>query len=103
MHRWLLVVVIIFLSVILLLNPLVQQGCLAKSTQELEMPRGVLPFNEIYFYETLTNDFLRLASETQIVIIEQSNFTFLAVSKAACVANVLCPSFYLIQLMKNVT
>lgn len=103
MYRLLLVVVMVFLTIILLLNPSVQQACLTKSIQQFEMPGGVLPFNETYLYKNLTNDFLRLASENQIVMIEQRNFTFLPVLKAACSAGVLCPSFYLIQLVHNST
>jgi hypothetical protein len=89
MHRLLLVAVMTFLTVILLLNPSVQQGCLAKSIRLLEMSGGVLPFNETYLYETLTNDFLKLYSQNLILLVDNNNnFTTLPVMKAGCPAGV---------------
>jgi hypothetical protein len=99
MYRALLVSVMMFLSVVLLLNPSVQKGCLGKSIRQFDMPGGVLPYNETVLYDTMTVENLRASVMQQIVNVIPKQRTFLPVSHAECpdINNGLCSSYYLIQ------
>jgi hypothetical protein len=92
-----------FLSVILLLNPSVQQGCLGQSVRTFAMPGGVLPYNETFLYETMTVENLRAVTLQQIVNVAPKQRTFLPASVSECpdINNGLCSSYYLVQTLPH--
>jgi hypothetical protein len=83
------------LSILLLLNPSTQQGCLGSSVWQFSIPGGTLPYNESWLYEAQPVQSLRM--NTLAIFLTTPEQYAVPVSPTDCTVGTTCEDYYLVQ------